>query len=194
MGVAGTLIDPAIAIIDGANNQVASNDNWGTGNSTALSAAFTQAGASDGKTSKFQSTDLTGAQSVHYIASNLVSAIPVTGTATYSFFAGTPSTSADGVIGQGATSGSLSVNFASLSGSANLTVIHGATYNLSSALALNSSNTAKFAGSGSGGAPWNFEGFFGGGNRITGAPARAGISYVISPISGLPIAGVAAFK
>ncbi|WP_414661302.1 DUF1800 family protein [Horticoccus sp. 23ND18S-11] len=44
-GVAGTLTDPAIAIIDGANNQVASNDNWGTGNVTSLIAAFTQAGA-----------------------------------------------------------------------------------------------------------------------------------------------------
>ncbi len=44
-GVAGTIADPAIAIIDAAGAQVASNDNWGTGNTTALSTAFVQAGA-----------------------------------------------------------------------------------------------------------------------------------------------------
>ncbi|MSU47853.1 MAG: DUF1800 family protein [Opitutus sp.] len=44
-GVAGALVDPAIAVIDSASNQIAANDNWGTGNATALAAAFAQAGA-----------------------------------------------------------------------------------------------------------------------------------------------------
>ncbi len=44
-GVTGTLTDPAIAILDAGGTQVASNDNWGTGNTAALSTAFTQAGA-----------------------------------------------------------------------------------------------------------------------------------------------------
>ncbi len=44
-GVAGTLGDPAIAILDGAGQQIASNDNWGTGNAAALSTAFAEAGA-----------------------------------------------------------------------------------------------------------------------------------------------------
>ena len=44
-GVGGFLADPAIALIDSGNNQIASNDNWGTGNASALTAAFAQAGA-----------------------------------------------------------------------------------------------------------------------------------------------------
>src|SRR5207247_1072134 len=44
-GVTSTLADPAIAVIDSGNNQIASNDNWGTGNAAALSSAFAQAGA-----------------------------------------------------------------------------------------------------------------------------------------------------
>lgn len=41
----GALIDPAIAVLNSANVQIASNDNWGSGNSASLSAAFTAAGA-----------------------------------------------------------------------------------------------------------------------------------------------------
>jgi uncharacterized protein (DUF1800 family) len=44
-GVAGTIVNPAIAVLDSAGAQVASNDDWGTGNTTALATAFTQAGA-----------------------------------------------------------------------------------------------------------------------------------------------------
>lgn len=43
--VPGILVDPAIAVLDGTNTQIASNDNWGSVNSAALSAAFTAAGA-----------------------------------------------------------------------------------------------------------------------------------------------------
>ncbi|MEO6244505.1 MAG: DUF1800 family protein [Opitutaceae bacterium] len=44
-GVTGVLANPAIALLDSANNQIASNDDWGTGNVAALTSAFTQAGA-----------------------------------------------------------------------------------------------------------------------------------------------------
>jgi uncharacterized protein (DUF1800 family) len=44
-GVAGVLADPAIAVLDAAGEQIESNDNWGTGNASALTAAFAQAGA-----------------------------------------------------------------------------------------------------------------------------------------------------
>src|SRR5262249_16494340 len=40
-GVAGAITDPTIAIIDSANNQIASNDNWGDVSAAALSTAFT---------------------------------------------------------------------------------------------------------------------------------------------------------
>ena len=44
-GVTGTIVDPAIAVLDSTSTQVASNNDWGTGNAAALTAAFAQAGA-----------------------------------------------------------------------------------------------------------------------------------------------------
>ncbi len=46
-GVAGTLADPALAIVDSAGRQIAggANDNWDTTGAPALTAAFAQAGA-----------------------------------------------------------------------------------------------------------------------------------------------------
>jgi uncharacterized protein (DUF1800 family) len=44
-GMTGVLVDPAIAVLDGAATQIAANDNWETPNASALTAAFTQAGA-----------------------------------------------------------------------------------------------------------------------------------------------------
>ncbi|MBI5769861.1 MAG: DUF1800 family protein [Verrucomicrobia bacterium] len=43
-GVQGAISDPTIAIIDGTNNQIASNDNWDE-NAASLSAAFAKSGA-----------------------------------------------------------------------------------------------------------------------------------------------------
>jgi len=43
--VSGALADPAIAVFDSNGTQIASNDNWGDANASALSAAFSQAGA-----------------------------------------------------------------------------------------------------------------------------------------------------
>ena len=44
-GVAGVLTDPSIAVLDAAGEQIQANDDWGTGNSSALTAAFAKAGA-----------------------------------------------------------------------------------------------------------------------------------------------------
>jgi uncharacterized protein (DUF1800 family) len=44
-GVTGTLADPAIAVLDRNSTQIASNDNWDSGSSSPIPAAFTQAGA-----------------------------------------------------------------------------------------------------------------------------------------------------
>jgi hypothetical protein len=44
-GVADAIRDPAIAILNGANVDVASNNNWSAGNAAAMAAAFAQAGA-----------------------------------------------------------------------------------------------------------------------------------------------------
>jgi hypothetical protein len=44
-GVSGFLADPAIAVIDSGNTQIASNDNWASNNAAALTSAFSQAGA-----------------------------------------------------------------------------------------------------------------------------------------------------
>jgi uncharacterized protein (DUF1800 family) len=46
LGVSGALADPAIAVIEAdTNRQLAANDNWGSTDATALTAAFNQAGA-----------------------------------------------------------------------------------------------------------------------------------------------------
>lgn len=45
--VSGVLADPAIAVYDGNNIQIASNDNWDSSNGAALAAAFVQSGAFD---------------------------------------------------------------------------------------------------------------------------------------------------
>ena len=46
LGVAGALANPAISVIEsGTNRELAANDDWGTTNATALSAAFREAGA-----------------------------------------------------------------------------------------------------------------------------------------------------
>ncbi len=44
-GVSGTLADPAIAVLDARNVQIAANDNWGSVNASAITSAFGQAGA-----------------------------------------------------------------------------------------------------------------------------------------------------
>jgi len=45
LGVPGAISDPIIAIVDSNNVQVATNDNWGSDNTAALTAAFASSGA-----------------------------------------------------------------------------------------------------------------------------------------------------
>jgi hypothetical protein len=164
---------------------------WGRWANGQIQAGFTD--ASNGR-SGAATAELSGAKGAHYIVSQLVSAIPVSGTASYSFYSGTASTSADGVIGSGVTAGTLNVNFGSSSGGLNMTVAHGgATLTQNGTFNLNASNRATFSGTGTGAYNFNFEGFFGGGNRADANPARAGVSYQIQR-PGNAITGVAGFK
>ncbi len=45
LGVGGALVNPALAVFDGNNVQIAANDDWGSDNGAALSAAFSASGA-----------------------------------------------------------------------------------------------------------------------------------------------------
>ena len=149
---------------------------------------------SDG-TSGAGSIDLAGTKSVHYIVSQQVSTIPISGTATYTFFSTTPSTSNDGVLGAGVTSGTFTANFSSLTTSTlAMSVSHGGSIlNQNGAITLTRDNRAAFSGTGGGSFPFTFEGFFGGGNRADTNPARVGIAYQIQR-PGNFINGVAGFK
>lgn len=147
----------------------------------------------DGK-SGAGSIDVTGAKTAHYIVSQQLSAIPVTGTASYTFSGGTASISSDGAIGSGVIAGTLGVNFASSSGTLAMTVAHGGgALNQNGTFVLNAASRAAFSGTGGGSFPFKFEGFFGGGNRADASPAGAGVSYLIQR-PGNYISGVAAFK
>jgi len=163
---------------------------WGRWANGKVQAYATSTGGSSGG----GTVDLSGAKGVYYIVSQQVSTIPLSGTASYSVYAGAGSISADGVTGAGVTAGTLSVNFGTSAGGLSMTVAHGGS-NLSQTgtFSLNGSNRATFSGSGSGTFPFTFDGFLGGGNRPDGNPARAGVSYLINR-PGNAITGVAGFK
>ncbi len=149
---------------------------------------------SQGKSS-IGTIDLAGTNSIHYIVSQQASMIPTGGTATYTFFSTTPSTSNDGMLGAGVTSGTFTANFGSLTSSTlAMSVSHGGiTLNQNGAITLTRDNRAAFSGTGGGSFPFTFEGFFGGGNRADANPARVGIAYQIQR-PGNYINGVAGFK
>ena len=201
-----------VAIVDGGNRVFAFAAADGNGSGFALSSNVenagtdgslywgrwangqVQVGATGTNGSGFATIDLSGARTIHYIVTSTTALIPAGGTASYTYFAGTPSTSADGAIGSGVTSGTLNVNFGSNSGSLALSILHaGAVLNQNGTFTLNAGNRAAFTGTGAGSHAWRFDGFFGGGNQITGAPARAGASYEIQR-PGNFIYGVAGFK
>jgi hypothetical protein len=138
--------------------------------------------------------------SIAYILGTSVPTIPVTGSSTYSFIGGTPSTDQSGMVGLGITGGTLTANFSSLSVGANLTINHGGVYTLSATMPF-SSNSQSFSSQNSGGSASTsgagtysaaVSGFFAGTNAPT-APSRAGVTYDIQkPANG--IVGVGAFK
>ena len=141
--------------------------------------------------------------SVHYVLGTSVPTTPGTGTATYSFIGGTPSTDQAGGVGLGITNGGLTAFFNQNRVGASMTVVHGGTYTLFANMPFDS-NRAVFrlttspvppftpgsASTTGAGPPAKVSGFFAGTNSPT-APSRAGISYTIQAPS--PIVGVGAF-
>jgi hypothetical protein len=139
---------------------------------------------------------------LHYMVGVPVATVPASGSATYTFFGGTGSSSSAG-LGTGVTAGSLIANFGSNQITASgITIDHlGAIYMASGSVArFESANRAGFStnipgGSaanttGAGSFPFRFEGFFAGSG--TTVPSRAGIGWKID--APAPIVGGAGFR
>ena len=141
---------------------------------------------------------LTGNQSFHFIYGVDPGPIPTTGSATYTFGKGTQSTSLSGAtIGNGVTSGSINVNFASNSANLSMVVDHVNTdnssgiYNVNGPLALNAPNNgimdtgSVFASGGTGACASScgvdIQGGFAGpaSTSVPGTPSYIGIGYAI---------------
>ena len=143
-------------------------------------------------------SNLTGFQSEHFIFGPTPTFVPTGGSATYSFTGGTFSTSLSGdSIGLGVTAGTLTFNFASLSGTVNMTVEHGAMdFAVNGGLIIEADtdrllfyDSLVTASSGLGSYPTTLDGFF----AYDGAPnpLAAGLAYEIQTSD--PITGVAGF-
>lgn len=129
--------------------------------------------------------------SLHYILGTSVPTIPTTGSASFSFIGGTPSTDAGGGVGSGIQAGgTINANFLTSVVTANFTVVHGGTINVGATMPMNSGNRAAFAsGNPTGnvtGATGSVSGFFVG----TSSPTGAGLSYSLNN----NIVGVGAFR
>jgi len=141
--------------------------------------------------------DLPSTTSLHYLIGNSVVTIPGSGTATYNFIGGTPSTDSSGAVGLGITAGTLTANFGTNTVGANMTVNHGGSpWIIVASMPLDLLNRGTFSSQAFGGsitAPVGsrVEGFFGGTNTATG-PSHAGVSYLINASS--PIVGVGVFR
>ncbi|MCY7305938.1 MAG: FecR family protein [Rhodoferax sp.] len=154
---------------------------WGRWSQGTLSVFAGLNGTNDSKTQAVPAT-----ASLHYLMSTSVPTIPTAGSATFSFVGGTPSTNASGGLGSGITSGTVTANFATSMVNAAFAVVHGGTFNINTAMPMNSGNRAAFSssnlgGSVSGASPGStVTGFFAG----TGAPTGAGLSYSLK--TGFP--------
>ena len=170
---------------------------WGRWTNTTFN--FDLFDAHDGGTANGSAT-ITG--HLHYMVGIPATSIPLSGSATYTFFGGTGSSSAAG-LGSGVTAGSLSANFGSNSISASgITIDHlGAVYTASGSVArFETGNRAAFSvfnpggvvanTTGAGSHGFQFEGFFAGNGTV--APQRAGIGWKINAPS--PIVGTAGFR
>jgi hypothetical protein len=145
-------------------------------------------------------TDLTGYQSEHFVFGPDPGPLPTSGTATYTFVAGTQSTSDDGsTIGQGVTGGGITVDFGTATGGVGMTVSHGGVnYTVGGPLSFNGpffKGNQDYAYGGSGACastcPAQIDGILAGSGN-GGPPPRAGLGYSIGETS--PIAGVATFQ
>lgn len=138
---------------------------------------------------------------VHYIIATSIPTIPGSGTATYSFVGGTPSTDVAGGKGAGITSGTLVADFLSAFVGASFKVSHGSTYNVDAFMPLASTGGGSFSSKTGGfvqvdglfSPSAQVAGFFAGKNAPT-APSHAGISYQIPTGPGAtPTVGVGGF-
>lgn len=128
--------------------------------------------------------------SLHYILGTSVPTVPGTGSATFSFVGGTPSTDASGGIGSGITGGTVTANFGLSTVGAAFTVVHGSTLNVTTNMPMESNHRSAFssglAGGTIGGATGTVSGFLVG----AGSPTGAGLSYSLNN----NIVGVGAFR
>lgn len=134
-------------------------------------------------------TGLSSNASIHYLLSTTVPTVPPTGSATFNFIGGTPSTMADGSLGAGITGGTLIANFSSNFVSTSFTLVHGSSSVVSAYMPMNSGNRAAFSSRNPSGYVSGATGSVAGVLTGSGAPIGAGISYNINGA-----VGVGAFK
>ena len=150
-------------------------------------------------------------QSIHTIVAASAVPVPVTGSASYSFLAGTSSTTPTGAtIGNGITSGTIGVNFLSANVSLNMNVNHASTnYTVSGSSAIFNFTSGTFSadlfdtgtisttgGGCGGGCSTTVAGFFAGGETtvIGSTPNRIGLEYAFfEPVLNDGIGGAGAF-
>ena len=127
---------------------------------------------------------------LHYLLGTSVPTVPTSGSATFTFVGGTPSTDLAGGVGTGITAGSVTANFSTSVVNASLVVVHGGTINVNAAMPMNSGNRAAFSSTNPGGfvsgASGSVSGFLSG----TGSPSGAGLSYSLNG----NVVGVGAFR
>ncbi len=170
-------------VLNGTNNGDLYWGRWSGGN-----VSFASLGVGGGFPSG--TVAIPASVSLHYIMGTSVPTIPTSGTASFSFVGGTPSTDSSGGIGSGITSGTLHANFLSNSVGASFTVVHGSTLNVSASMPLEPNHRSAFSsdriGGSVSGATGTVAGFFVG----TSGPTGAGLSYSLNN----NIVGVGAFR
>ena len=140
---------------------------------------------------------LSASSYLHYLLGTPGGSAPLIGSASYTFYGGSGSTSQAGTVGAGVTGGTLTANFGANTVGASMSISHGVTYSatgVANILGSNRSRFASFLGTANGpGGPYtfNFDGFFAGANSPT-APPRAGVAWTINRPDA--ISGTAAFR
>jgi hypothetical protein len=173
---------------------------WGNGNLLAVDKNLTNPGVDeDSGIDSFSGND-----SLHFIYGEAPGPIPTTGSAAYNFLVGTNSTSASGAtIGNGATSGFISVNFSTADAFISMDVDHaGSLYSVSGNLMIDGASlfdTSVVASTGTAGSACNpscttfIDGGFAGPApaMMPAMPGNIGIEYEIQETDA--IIGVAGF-
>lgn len=134
---------------------------------------------------------------LHYLIGTPAGSAPLIGSATYTFFGGSGSTSQLGTVGAGVTGGTLTANFGANTVNAAMSISHGGTFTANGNATIQGSSRTHFSSvtglaNGPGGPfPFKFDGFFAGANAPT-APPRAGVAWTIDRPDA--IVGTAAFR